>query len=717
MDGNIFSEDWYKVSELNIGLLYTIDIHKQYHRGRLWYVIHEKYNNKYFRITPESYKFLMVLTPKKTVNEVWENYLEKFPEITPSQDELIQLLSQLHQFNILFYKNRPKNEHIFDRHVKKKKSELKNKFISFMYIKIPLFDPEEYLEKFKELIGLIFNIKTLVIWFIVVLFGIKTFFENYHNFSSESEGMLSPSNIIYLYISLVILKILHEFGHSMMTKKFGGEVHAMGVMFIIFTPLPYMDASSSWSFRNKWHRVFVGFAGMLVELFVAAIAAIIWANTGAGLVHALAFNMMVIGSVSSLLFNGNPLLKFDSYYMLSDYLEIPNLQKRSKDIFYYIAEKYIFKIESSFAYFTTVKENILLMLYGISSLMYRFFVTLVIAMFVSDEFFAIGVIVVLMSVYMWILKPFYTFIKYLFTSSKLYKNRKYAVSISSLFGGLIVILICFIPFPDSIRASGVVQSDKFINVFIPTEGVLKNIYVKNGQYVKKGELLFELENDELPIKIKLLNAQLKEMKSYQLKSRNESISDLKPIEKRISLLKDSLNHTKQKIMDLKVYSKSEGVLVTNNIVKLKNSWLKVSEKVGSIVPKENYKFIAVVSQEKASSLFNLDISNANIKIKGNYDKNIEITNIKVIPYEKHQLPSPALGWLGGGEIDVSRSDSSGLTAKEAFFEVHVTLANSNHSELLLYNRVGTLRINLPKKTILNQSLEFINQLLQKRYKI
>ena len=159
--------------------------------------------------------------------------------------------------------------------------------------------------------------------------------------------MLAPGNLVLLYLGMVVIKTLHEFGHALFCRKFGGEVHVMGVMLMIFTPMPYVDATSSWSFRQRSKRVLVGAAGMIVELFVAALATFLWARTGPGTLHTLAYNMMFVASVSTLIFNINPLLRFDGYYILSDLLEIPNLNQRAIGQLRHLAESKLFGVKPS----------------------------------------------------------------------------------------------------------------------------------------------------------------------------------------------------------------------------------------------------------------------------------------------------------------------------------------------------------------------------------
>ena len=190
--------------------------------------------------------------------------------------------------------------------------------MNILFLEYHYLTSDRFLNRILPIIKLTISPLGFLIWFSVLLSGIKLSIDNFSELNLQSQSILSPSNIILLYISVLLIKMLHELGHSFAVKRFGGEVHTIGLMFLIFNPLPYMDASAAWSFRNKWHRVFVGLAGMITEIFTAACAAIIWANTGPGLVHSICYNLMFIASISTIIFNINPLLRFDGYYILSD---------------------------------------------------------------------------------------------------------------------------------------------------------------------------------------------------------------------------------------------------------------------------------------------------------------------------------------------------------------------------------------------------------------
>ena len=714
MRGNIFSELWHRVSDLKLSIIYNATIEKQFYRGKAWYVIREPYNNKYFRVTPKAYHFLTRLTAKRSVGEIWEEYLEYNPDEAPTQDEVIKLLSQLHQSNLLYFKNMPNNEHIFNRHIHKQNVELRNKFVSFLYLKIPLWDPQKWLKKYTWLVKILINKFMLLLWVITLLLGLKVFLDNYHSFSFSDEGFLAPSNMLLLYISLFVLKLFHELGHAMMARKFGGDVHTLGLMFIVFTPLPYMDASSSWLFKNKWHRILVSSAGMIVELFFAAIATIIWANTGDGILHSIAFNIMVIGSISSLVFNGNPLLKFDSYYILSDLLEIPNLQSKSSNIWLYWWQKYLFSVASIKKAYENKQEAFLLASYGVLAYFYRLMVAISIALFVSDQWLEVGVLVLILSSYIWIFKPLLTFIKYLFTDDVLLGKRKKAFSLTFSIVALIVFGLGFIPVSSSIYADGVVQSREYANIFTKTDGYLSKINVSDGQEIKKGELILQFVNEELSLEMINIQARIQETELYLLKSRNESISDIKNLLQQVEVLKHNLEFLREKEENLKVYATQNGVWISNNLVNFLGTYLKVGYKVGEILPLGNFEFVAVVSQEDASDLFG-EILNSEVKLYSEAKKTLMVETLNIIPYETSELPSASLGWQGGGDILTDREDSYGLQTVEAFFKVVATLDEKQN--VFLYNERGILRLKVPDKTLFESGVESFKKLLQKRYKI
>jgi putative peptide zinc metalloprotease protein len=308
-----FSESWYRVADLKPVMHPSLKVWRQTYRGDLWFVLEDPVNNVYFRVNYPAYEFLALLSGKRTVSEVWHICLDMFGDEAPTQGEIIQLLGQLYTSNLLLGDIPADTQGLLKRHKKRIQKEVTGQIRSFLFLKIPLLDPNHFLKVFNPFVGWLFSPFGLVLWTLGIVFGLIYSLGNVPDLTSGASSILAPGNIPLLYCGFALSKILHEFGHAFACKSFGvktgtgGHVHKMGVMLMLLTPVPFVDCSSSWAFRSKWQRMVVGMAGMLVDLAVAAACVIIWSQTAEGsTMHSLAYNIMFVTSVSTLLFNGNP---------------------------------------------------------------------------------------------------------------------------------------------------------------------------------------------------------------------------------------------------------------------------------------------------------------------------------------------------------------------------------------------------------------------------
>jgi putative peptide zinc metalloprotease protein len=454
-----------------------------------------------------------------------------------------------------------------------------------------------------------------------------------------------------------------------------------------------------------------------MELFLAAIAAIIWANTGEGLLHSIAFNIMVAGSVSSLLFNANPLLKFDAYFILSDYLEIPNLYQRSHAYTLSLMEKVFFGIDNVEEE-KRKKESIQLVVYGILSYIYKLILTITIVIFVADQWFEIGVIVFIVSLYTMVLKPVYKFFIFIMSSEKLYKNRTRAKIVTAVLFTVFAYFFFLYESDDSVKANGTVNLKTQEQVYVTSEGILEEIYIANSQKVQKGDKLFKLSNKELDFTIEYTRYQLQESKQKRLKALNESLTHIKPIEEKIDFLTQKLEHLEEKKSDLIIKANTDGLIVFNpHIKEYLHSHLKLNSKVADILQHSNYEFISVIPQEEARELFEQNLTKSRLKLAGNIPNTFELTNVVILPHEKHTLPSLALSWQGGGNIETIQGDDGSFKTAESFFELRGDIVVQNGMKIPYQDQYGTIKIVLDKITLYERTIRYISQVLQKRYRL
>jgi len=711
-----FSESWHRISDLNVSLRSTVKVRRQMFRGKKWYVLYDPFNNTFFRLQPAAYDFISRLSPSRTVEAVWEESLKQNPGGAPGQEDVLQLLTQLYYSNLLFFKLPADSAKLFERYKKRRQREIRSKLLSIMFMRFPLLDPDKFLQKSLPLIRPLFGVLGAFAWIAVMTIAAKLVFERFDQVTEQVQGILAPDNLLLLYAGMIVVKTLHEFGHAMACKRYGGEVHTMGVMLLIFTPLPYMDATSSWSFRSRWQRALVGGAGMITELFLAGVATMVWAYTGTGTLHSLAYNIMFIASVSTIIFNGNPLLRFDGYYILSDLLDIPNLSTRAMQHLRHLAERYLLGYRDSISPSQSGKEAFWLTVFGFLSGIYRVIVFTGIILFVADKFLLAGLLMAFLCIVSWGLVPIFRLLKYLATSPRLAKTRARAVLVCLGITLCTAFLLAMLPFPNRFRAPGLMEAIQYVRVVNHAPGFVSELLIKSGTWVEKGTPLIELENNELEIENRRTLAQKTEALALQMRAMSKAVEDLKPIEKRLETIEAKLEDLRQQKKNLIVKARQAGLWVVPLATELEGKWMPQGSLLGELVNDKGFRFSSVVSQDDAANLFIDQIQKAEVRLYGQEKTNLAISGFNIIPFQHNRLPSAALGWMGGGEVAVSMSDETGIQASEPFFLIFAELL-PNQEAAFLHGRSGKIRFSMIKEPLLVQWGRGFRQLLQKRYKI
>ncbi len=751
IDRPTFSESWYRVAALKPRLRSSVQVFRQHFRGQMWHVLQDPGSNQFFRLNDTGYHFVGLLDGRRTVAEVWGMCNQQLGDASPTQGEAIALLGQLYTSNLLQADVPPDAMGLFRRYKQRVGREVRGYLTNLLFIRIPLIDPDRFLQRWVGIFGAVFSIVGLILWMALIATGLYFLLGRTGELGNQAMGILMTSNLPLLAASFWIVKIVHEFGHGFACKKFGlqaggGEVHTMGIMFLIFMPLPYVDASSAWAFRSKWHRVTVGAAGMYCELAIAAVAAIVWASVGPGMTKAIAYNCMFIASVTTLLFNANPLLRYDGYYILSDLLEIPNFAQRSKSYLYYLVKRYIWSVQNPRNPANTTGEKIWFVFYGVASTIYRLFILIVILMFLSDrlpeQLKFIATIAAVVSGAVWLCTPLFKFGKYLATSGELARVRGRAV-VSTIFTVVsIIVAVGVIPMPDRVRAEGVVEPLGLSVVYARTDGMVDN-FLPSGTMVKAGATLIndmppesrpaqrlqfvKSLNNELIAHREILLAEYEKIKKQQdwaLAEAEHAVVASRVEEAKAKL--EQIQRVEDDIRKLTVIAPTSGIWISPDVDRLKGNFLQKGQQIGLIAncnPK-NLVIRAVAPQEIGAMLNELHNTKnrpvpLEIRIQGRPVPAIGGNIRKILNSAQDVLPSPALGYAVGGPIVTRQDDRQGLMAAEGFFEIHVNPqhdakdANDEPVVLLPGQRV-VIRFDMPSKPLVAQWWRSLLQLLQKK---
>src|SRR5512134_79840 len=379
---DLHSPSWYRVAQLRPRLRGHARIHRHHYRGELWYVLEDRTSRRVHRFNSTAYYIVGLLDGRRTVHEIWEAATERFGDDAPTQDEVIRLLGQLHSAEVLQTEAMPDLSELARRARKGKKKTWLQNLLSPLAIRIPLVDPDRFLERWLPWYGPWFGWVGLAVWAVVVGFGIAAAAAHWDELTADvTSQILAPQNLLILWLTFPVVKLAHELGHACAVKAWGGEVHEMGIMLLVLMPIPYVDASAASAFPQARRRVVVGAAGMLVEVFLASIAMLLWVEAEPGLARAVLYDVMLIAGVSTVVFNANPLLRYDGYYMLADLVQIPNLRARANQYLGYLAETRLFGVRQP-AIEASAGERRWFVFFAIASFLYRNFVMLAIALFI-----------------------------------------------------------------------------------------------------------------------------------------------------------------------------------------------------------------------------------------------------------------------------------------------------------------------------------------------
>ena len=713
----LYSDSWHRVQGHRISLRPSIEIKKQAFRGQTHYVLQDPFNNRFFRFRPEAYAFIARLSEGRTVDETWQKCLKEDPENAPGQQEVIRMLAQLYQASLLQSNVSPDAVRLFTRFRKQKQRELRSKLMSILFVRIPLFDPNALLNRTMPVARFFFNRIAFFVWLAVVAVGLVTALSNFGDLLNQTEGVLNPANLAWLYLVFLVVKVLHEAGHGYITKKYGGEVHTFGIMLMVFNPIPYVDATSSWAFRERWKRVLVGSGGMMVELFLAPIAAVVWVNTGDGLIHGIAYNVMFVASISTLLLNINPLMRFDGYYILSDLTETPNLHNRSAREFFYIAERIFYGNKEGTQVAESPKESFWLCLFAVAGWGYRAFIFSVILWFVADRFFGLGFLAAMIGLVTFTIVPIFKHIKYLASEPRIEHFRQRAITVSSIAVVAIVGFLAFVPMPNAFRAPGVVVTTEHREVYANVEGYLLADVLPSQRKVSPGSRIFGTNNQELQITLEGARALLDQVLALEYVSVSQpQIS--RPVTKRREAIEEQIAQLEQDIESLQYKAPIEGLWVAPRTGSMGNAWMCRGSKLGVIVNPGSYVFEAVVRQRHARHLFNDEVRGASMRLPGKPEDELALIDLQFIEGEQTILPHAGLGWSGGGDIEV-QPDESGRRSVEPFFLVKaaIELPEGSDAVTLLHEQRGVARFALPNKPYLVQWFKLMRQLIQERFEI
>ena len=712
MASQFLSDNWYRVAAMKPQIRAHAQVIRQRYRGAAWYVLHDRAANRSWRLSASVWLMLSRLDGRSTVDATWQQIVTELGDGAPSQDEVIQVLASLYTGDMLQTEVAPDIRHLVRRREEQLRSRWLRNIANPMSARFPLWDPDRLLERCLPVVRPLIGRIGLLIWLALVLPAIFLAAGHWNELTANlSDRVLAFNNLLLLLVIFPLVKLAHELGHAFVVKAGGGEVHEMGIMLLVFAPSPYVDASASLAFRSKWQRALVGAAGMLVELALAALALFVWLAIEPGFGRSLAFNVMTVAGVSTLIFNGNPLLRYDGYYILCDLLEIPNLGQRASQYYAWLMRRFAFGEREAPPPLASAGERAWFVVYAPAAFVYRIAVAIGIALFIANKYFFVGVVFGIWSVASLVLGPMWKALRFVVAGNTLTRHRRRALWVSLGVAGLLLIGLVLVPFPLSTSADGVVWVPEQGEVHAAGDGFVATLRAAPDARLQAGDAVVELSEPSL---LANFAAQQARVRQFEIRATAQVGED----RVEAAVTREMLEHERHTLYDLQsrigqlvTTAGATGRFVLAKAEDLPGRYVKRGELLGYVLG-PSLRTVRVVVKQDDVGLLREATRAIEVKIMDRPQETFNARLVREVPGARERLPSKALSTEGGGTHVVDGRDPDGLTTLSKVFQFDIELPPD-----LPGLRFGTrvmVRFRHPPEPLAAQAARRIRQLFLSR---
>ena len=488
------------------------------YQGVEYWVVKEPLGQKYYQFPPHVFWLLEQLDGNQSIESLMDEFHRVNSPKRITRNELQQLITRFHKDALVTSDVSGQGPELLQRGRKTAAMERFTAMSNILAVRWRGFDPEGILNFLIRWTWWIFTPTAVVLTVILGTIALLSVMVNFAAFQSRLPGFdafFDPTRWVMFGAVLCGTKVIHEFGHGLSCKRLGGECHEIGFMLLVLTPCLYCNVSDSWRLPNKWHRAAIGAAGMYVEVMLATIATFLWWFVEPGWVQDVCLQIMLISSVSTVLFNGNPLLRFDGYYILSDILEIPNMNQKSTKSLTTLLGRHWLGLEIPDDSLMPTNRPWAFAMYTVASFLYRWIIMFSIVTFLiiwlePYGLESVGIGIAIFSGVGMLVWPSYRLFKYMSVPGRMHPIEKLRFTVITAIGLALIGLIMFVPFPSYLRCDLIMVPREMETIYVMEAGLLEECHVENGSTVQAGDKIATLKNLDLEIFLKDAQSQLSE---------------------------------------------------------------------------------------------------------------------------------------------------------------------------------------------------------------
>jgi len=561
-------------------LRYELVSSRQIYDGQPYWIYKDPVSLRYYRFSREEHFIIEQLRNDITLGQLKELHHKRFKGEFLTNDEIGDFIRNLMVKNLLIMTQPNRDEMLFSSAKKTRRKKIFGQFTNFLFIKIPLYDPDKLFDRMIPHLRFIWTRLFFLLYLLLLAVGAILIVRRWHDFAYMFHtAFFTIYNVPILFVVLWLTKALHEFGHGLTCKNYGGEVHELGILILVFMPMLYCNITDSWTFRSKAHRLLTSSGGILTELTLAGLAAVVWYFTEPpGFTHAFAFNMVVLCSLSTVLFNANPLLRFDGYYILMDLMEVPNLRQRSSKFVRNLVVRYILGGRQT----ETTEEHrysFIFPFYAVSALAYRWFIIFAITFGIYRLFEHFGLVVlgrflVMVSISTMLILPLTLGGRMLVKQRQALgiTNTRLLILLAVLIAVAAMILSC--PLPQHVTLNFILEPGRMNWLRSEVAGKIDwDPAVRQGAWFDENTILVTLENPELLYQQKKIQSDIEKIKIDIARSTGRSRQNyVKLLRDRLQVLQRNQHRLNEQIANLEVRAPFAGQVLSldREIKKMRN---------------------------------------------------------------------------------------------------------------------------------------------------
>ena len=534
-----------------------LEISRQVYGGKPFYVLRDSVSFQSRSLSARDYRIFASIDGTQTCAVVFEHLVELGVLSEGDEEDYYGFLLSLHQRGLL---NLPiaNGKALFEKYKTRQKRARAGWLMKLLCWKVTFGNPDAWLDRVTGPLKFLMTAPAAIVWLVAVIAAVRVVAQRWDEFATPLASILAMQSIATVMGILIVLKVWHEIGHAVATKGWGGEVPDCGVLLILGTPCAYVDASSAWMIPNRFKRIMVSAAGMYFESIVAILAVAVWAISDDPLTRSLAHHTIFLSTLTTLLFNANPLMKFDGYFMLSDWLDIPNLKSRADESFRWLMKNFVLGLRLPRPA-GGLCSNLSLAVFGAASGAYRVLIISGIVAILTWRLPLGGLWLAGAYLGFTLIQQTIIVLRYLWTNPETASNRGQALFASVVVMVMVSIASCW-PFERNMSTVGVTEFAGEILVRSKVDGTVKEVHVTEGQFVASGQPLITMQSPQLQQAIERLESENEARELHYRKALIQGEDNVEMVKNEWLATKVQLERLLQRQENLIVRSDRSGVI-------------------------------------------------------------------------------------------------------------------------------------------------------------